>query len=236
MATDRNTNVSNINITCEEGAYIAAFTNQTRTVSQKYISMEQAYYSYQFANRTYWDQYDPQLISECLYSIAIVFSFARISYILPVNEHFGPLQISLGRTVVDIYKWAVLFAMIFASFMFGLHALYSYFEDNLTYRKNFTTIEQTFITLFWSLFGLSDYRGVELAQYPLSRIIGYLLYGAYSLITVVIMLNMLIAMINNSYNRIENDSDVEWKFARSKLMLSYFGTGSGTENPTFNLI
>ena len=73
----------------------------------------------------------------------------------------------------------------------------------------------------------SDYRGVELAQYPLSRIIGYLLYGAYSLITVVIMLNMLIAMINNSYNRIENDSDVEWKFARSKLMLSYFGPGSG---------
>ena len=38
---------------------------------------------------------------------------------------------------------------------------------------------------------------------------------------------MLIAMINNSYNRIENDSDVEWKFARSKLMLSYFGPGSG---------
>ena len=85
-------------------------------------SIQQAYYSYQFANRIYWDQYDPQLISECLYSIAIVFSFARISYILPVNEHFGPLQISLGRTVVDIYKWAVLFAMIFASFMFGLHA------------------------------------------------------------------------------------------------------------------
>ena len=74
-----------------------------------HISMERAYYSHQFSNRTYWDQYDPQLISECLYSIAIVFSFARISYILPVNEHFGPLQISLGRTVVDIYKWAVLF-------------------------------------------------------------------------------------------------------------------------------
>ena len=64
--------------------------------------------------------------------------------------------------------------------------------NDLKTRKNFTTIEQTFITLFWSLFGLSDYRGVELAQYPLSRIIGYLLYGAYSLITVVIMLNMLI--------------------------------------------
>ena len=45
----------------------------------------------------------------------------------------------------------------------------------------------------------------------------------------MIMLNMLIAMINNSYNRIEDAADVEWKFARSKLMLSYFGDGSGKQ-------
>ena len=57
--------------------------------------------------------------------------------------------------------------MIFASFLFGLHSLYSYFGDKLTYRKNFIGIEETFITLFWSLFGLSDYRGVELEQFPL---------------------------------------------------------------------
>ena len=56
------------------------------------------------------------------------------------------------------------------------------------------------------------------------------MYGTYNVITVVIMLNMLIAMINNSYNRIEDAADVEWKFARSKLMLSYFGDGSG--NPS----
>ena len=59
--------------------------------------------------------------------------------------------------------------MIFASFLFGLHSLYSYFGDKLTYRKNFIGIEETFITLFWSLFGLSDYRGVELEQFPLSE-------------------------------------------------------------------
>ena len=130
---------------------------------------------------------------------AIVISFARISYILTANEHFGPLQISLGKeygssgaqeltfrahfkssktllilwtvkkTVDDFYKWIVLFLMIFASFLFGLHSLYSYFGKELTYRDNFTGIEATFITLFWSLFGLSDYRGVELEQFPLSE-------------------------------------------------------------------
>ena len=73
------------------------------------------------------------------------------------------------KTVDDFYKWIVLFLMIFASFLFGLHSLYSYFGKELTYRDNFTGIEATFITLFWSLFGLSDYRGVELEQFPLSE-------------------------------------------------------------------
>lgn len=75
----------------------------------------------------------------------------------------------MKKTVDDFYKWIVLFLMIFASFLFGLHSLYSYFGKELTYRDNFTGIEATFITLFWSLFGLSDYRGVELEQFPLSE-------------------------------------------------------------------
>ena len=60
--------------------------------------------------------------------------------------------------------------------------------------------EETFIVLFWSLFALADFHGVEL-NYPhtLTKIIGYNLYGAYNIITVVIMLIMLVAMLN-SYN------------------------------------
>ena len=54
------------------------------------------------------------------------------------------------------------------------------------------------------MFGLSDFRVVEVS-YPhsLTRVIGYQLYGAYNIITVVIMLNMLIAMINSSYSEVE---------------------------------
>lgn len=52
---------------------------------------------------------------------------------------------------------------------------------------------------------------------------------------VVVLLNMLIAMINSSYQEIEDDSDVEWKFARSKLWLSYFDDGK-TLPPPFSLV
>ena len=77
--------------------------------------------------RARWSPSDPQLISEGLYSIAVVLSFLRIAYILPANESFGPLQISLGRTGKDIFKFMVLFIMVFLAFMIGMFILYSYY-------------------------------------------------------------------------------------------------------------
>lgn len=77
--------------------------------------------------RDKWLPSDPQIISEGLYAIAVVLSFSRIAYILPANESFGPLQISLGRTVKDIFKFMVLFIMVFLAFMIGMFILYSYY-------------------------------------------------------------------------------------------------------------
>lgn len=80
-----------------------------------------------FLARIKWDPSDPQIISEGLYAIAVVLSFSRIAYILPANESFGPLQISLGRTVKDIFKFMVIFIMVFVAFMIGMFNLYSYY-------------------------------------------------------------------------------------------------------------
>uniref|UniRef100_H2ZES4 Transient receptor ion channel domain-containing protein n=1 Tax=Ciona savignyi TaxID=51511 RepID=H2ZES4_CIOSA len=190
-----------------------------------------------FLNRSHWIGSDPQLIAEALYSLGIVLSFTRICYILEVSEKFGPLQISLLSTVGDIIKWCGIFFMIFGAFLLGLFNLYSYYgKPEAKTTKAFTTIEETFITLFWSLFGLADYRGVEVKyDHQWTRIVGYQLYGAYNIITVVIMLNMLIAMINRSYSDVQVDSDLEWKFARAKLMMSYFDNGNVLPVP-YNLV
>ena len=41
------------------------------------------------------------------------------------NEALGPLHISLGRTINELYKWFFLFLMIFLAFLLGLFKLYS---------------------------------------------------------------------------------------------------------------
>ncbi|XP_031797175.1 short transient receptor potential channel 3 isoform X4 [Sarcophilus harrisii] len=185
--------------------------------------------------RDKWLPSDPQIISEGLYAIAVVLSFSRIAYILPANESFGPLQISLGRTVKDIFKFMVLFIMVFLAFMIGMFILYSYYLGAKV-NPAFTTVEESFKTLFWSIFGLSEVTSVVLKyDHKFIENIGYVLYGIYNVTMVVVLLNMLIAMINSSYQEIEDDSDVEWKFARSKLWLSYFDDGK-TLPPPFSLV
>uniref|UniRef100_A0A671XZ77 Transient receptor potential cation channel, subfamily C, member 6b n=1 Tax=Sparus aurata TaxID=8175 RepID=A0A671XZ77_SPAAU len=185
--------------------------------------------------RVNWMPSDPQLISEGLYAIAVVLSFSRIAYILPANESFGPLQISLGRTVKDIFKFMVIFITVFVAFMVGMFNLYSYYLG-AKYNDAFTTLEESFKTLFWAIFGLSEVKSVVInIDHKFIENIGYVLYGVYNIIMVIVLLNMLIAMFNSSFQEIEDDSDVEWKFARAKLWLSYFEYG-GTLPVPFNLV
>ncbi|TRY91328.1 hypothetical protein DNTS_030137, partial [Danionella cerebrum] len=157
-----------------------------------------------------------------LYAIAVVLSFSRIAYILPANESFGPLQISLGRTVKDIFKFMVLFIMVFLAFMIGMFILYSYYLGAKV-NPAFTTVEESFKTLFWSIFGLSEVSSVVLKyDHKFIENIGYVLYGIYNVTMVVVLLNMLIAMINSSYQEIE-------------LWLSYFDNGK-TLPPPFSIV
>ncbi|XP_049643320.1 short transient receptor potential channel 7 [Suncus etruscus] len=109
---------------------------QDATLHNVSLPPEVAYFTYA---RDKWWPSDPQIISEGLYAIAVVLSFSRIAYILPANESFGPLQISLGRTVKDIFKFMVIFIMVFVAFMIGMFNLYSYYRG-AKYNPAFTTM------------------------------------------------------------------------------------------------
>uniref|UniRef100_A0A4W3HDJ9 Transient receptor potential cation channel, subfamily C, member 7a n=1 Tax=Callorhinchus milii TaxID=7868 RepID=A0A4W3HDJ9_CALMI len=215
----------------EAQRYVDTYVNAT-DLSKALLPPHIAYFTYA---RNKWFPSDPQIISEGLYAIAVVLSFSRIAYILPANESFGPLQISLGRTVKDIFKFMVIFIMVFVAFMIGMFNLYSYYLG-AKFNPAFTTVEESFKTLFWSIFGLSEVISVVLKyDHKFIENIGYILYGVYNVTMVVVLLNMLIAMINSSYQEIEEDADVEWKFARAKLWLSYFDEGRTLPAP-FNLV
>jgi transient receptor potential cation channel subfamily C protein 4 len=55
-------------------------------------------------NREKWDPWDPTLISESLFAIANIFSTLKLIYIFTIHPNLGPLQISIGKMVFDIFK------------------------------------------------------------------------------------------------------------------------------------
>ncbi|XP_065158698.1 LOW QUALITY PROTEIN: transient receptor potential-gamma protein-like [Atheta coriaria] len=109
------------------------------------------------------------------------------------------------------------------------------FITNSLYVGDFPLFE-TSQTLFWAVFGLIDLESFDLNGIKIfTRFWGMLMFGTYSVINIVVLLNLLIAMMNHSYQLISERADVEWKFARSKLWISYFEEG-GTAPPPFNII
>lgn len=58
-------------------------------------------------------------------------------------------------------------------------------------------------TLFWAAFGLVDLDSFELEGIKIfTRFWGMLMFGTYAVINVIVLLNLLIAMMNHSYQLI----------------------------------
>ncbi|CAO1395343.1 unnamed protein product [Diamesa serratosioi] len=206
--------------------------------------------------REEWGPYDPMLLSEGAFAAGMVFSFLKLVHIFSINPHLGPLQVSLGRMIIDIIKFFFIYTLVLFAFGCGLNQLMWYYADlekNKCYHlpsglpdfdnnekacaiwRRFSNLFETSQSLFWASFGLVDLMAFELTGIKsFTRFWALLMFGSYSVINIIVLLNMLIAMMSNSYQIIYERSDTEWKFARSHLWISYFDDGA-TLPPPFNL-
>lgn len=73
--------------------------------------------------REAWDAFDPVLLSEGLFAAANIFSSLKLVYIFSVNPHLGPLQVSLGRMVIDILKFFSVYTLVLFAFACGMNQL-----------------------------------------------------------------------------------------------------------------
>ncbi|CAH1959081.1 unnamed protein product [Acanthoscelides obtectus] len=207
--------------------------------------------------REEWDSFEPMLLSEGAFAAGMIFSFLKLVHIFSVNPHLGPLQISLGRMIIDIVKFFFIYTLVLFAFGCGLNQLLWYYaelEKNKCYHlpsglpdfdnndkacgiwRRYANLFETSQSLFWASFGLVDLMCFELTGIKgFTRFWALLMFGSYSVINIIVLLNMLIAMMSNSYQIISERSDTEWKFARSRLWVNYFDEGD-TLPPPFNIV
>lgn len=80
--------------------------------------------------REKWVMWHPTLVAEAVFAIANIFSSLRLISLFTANSHLGPLQISLGRMLLDILKFLFIYCLVLLAFANGLNQLYFYYETS----------------------------------------------------------------------------------------------------------
>ncbi|XP_036142396.1 short transient receptor potential channel 4 [Monomorium pharaonis] len=191
--------------------------------------------------RKYWHKYDPTLIAEGIFCVAAIMAFFKLLFICQLDYHLGPLQLSLVKMIRDVSHFVTIFGIIVMAFTVGLCHLYQYYNGMVqtdddsklkTGQENsFVDFKSTLKTLFWAIFCMSPVESADVIienlpgeresetiinHHSFTEFIGYLAFGSFQFISVVIVLNMLIACMANTFTKVTDNVNVEWIFGRTE--------------------
>ena len=88
-------------------------------------------------------------------------------------------------------------------------------------KTNHVTFNETFKTLFWNIVD----TGRKSESIPNEGILGeftYMMYFAYNILIVIVLLNLLIAIMNSTVQRLEDRRQLYWKYTRTGIWIEHF--------------
>ncbi|XP_078594393.1 short transient receptor potential channel 5-like [Branchiostoma floridae x Branchiostoma japonicum] len=201
-----------------------------------------------WARRANENTFQPIVVADALFSIFTIVVFIRAISLFTSYRFLGMLLISIGRMFMDIAKFIVFSGLILFAFACGLNQLYwfygtmhqylcsKYSQSNLqTACSNlfgFDTLSNSLQALFWTGFGVLDLTTLDLKpgtspvdlfqiqEWPvITETVGKVIYTMYQVIGVLVIVNLIIAIMSDSYTRTEEDKRTDWAFTMIKQQL-----------------
>lgn len=157
-------------------------------------------------------------------AFGMVMCVVQLLQFLSIHHLFGPWSVIIGHLVVDVLRFLVIMLLFVFGFALQLAAVFKPLEekdDGYTLKSVDTGIVSIIELLFFALFGLTSQKDVTYSsgQFPGATIgIAKAVFGVYNVLCMIVLINLLIAMMSDTYQRIQERSDVEWKFGRAKLI------------------
>ncbi|CAK8677543.1 unnamed protein product [Clavelina lepadiformis] len=200
--------------------------------------------------RLNWKKDDERRISSALLGWAFVFLSLRLLRYVKVIPVLGVLQVSLGRMIVNVLQFIVIFIIVLLPFGLGMNEVFWYYktpevkealctdsaDNDFCTETYFGSLPVTLKGLFWALFGYVDPYQLALDDSPPFTLwMANLLLGVYCVVAIIIMLNMLIAMMSKSFEDTSENAEIEWKFSKTVTWLRFIRGEVGVL-PPFNMI
>lgn len=143
--------------------------------------------------------------------IPVTFSVTRVTCefwhsIYKFNVQFSRKSKPLNSSVA-VHCFSLWYRIFLYSAVQNLPCIFCIYLIILSVVLSAYSLFETTQTLFWAVFGLIDLDNFELAGIKsFTRFWGMLMFGTYSVINIVVLLNLLIAMMNHSYQLISVSS------------------------------
>jgi len=160
---------------------------------------------------------------------------------LSMHEIFGPWIVIIYALILDVLKFLIVLFLVIGAFTLHMVVIYkpAYdkhqvdFPEGLVSQLNVVgTINTIFRDLFFACFGLSSIPNHELTALERNLnpaetgIIAISVFALYQIVAILILVNLLIAMMGNTYTIIDERSETEWKFGRARIIWNMTKTTS----------
>lgn len=171
--------------------------------------------------------------NQCL-GVALTLCVLQLLQFLSIHRLFGPWGVIIGHLVVDVLRFLLILTIFFTSFALQLTAVFKPLEvdGENSYAATRTTPDFVLIVelLFFSVFGLTNQKDFSIGDASKNtRNMSKAVFGLYNVLCIIVLINLLIAMMSDTYQRLQEQSDVEWKFGRARLIRNM---ERETSNPT----
>eukprot|EP00092_Neocalanus_flemingeri_P016679 GFUD01018042.1.p1 GENE.GFUD01018042.1~~GFUD01018042.1.p1 ORF type:complete len:544 (-),score=113.53 GFUD01018042.1:43-1674(-) len=187
-------------------------------------------------------------IGMTLISVGVCMSYFGTVRWLLLHKKIGPVIICIIRVIKDVVYVFIIFLITYISFSVGLWSMFKPFQ-NCQEKKFQYCINETKITknrgfrgvmslMFWKVFD-GDFSSMEVFEQEqeqenstqetigkefsleFSHVMGLTFFALYQGLTVILMINILIAMMNSTYSEVWGNSDREWKYSKSYYQIQF---------------
>uniref|UniRef100_A0AAY4D3A9 Ion transport domain-containing protein n=1 Tax=Denticeps clupeoides TaxID=299321 RepID=A0AAY4D3A9_9TELE len=172
-----------------------------------------------------------------LLAVAMTLGFVQLLEFLTFHHLFGPWAVIIRDLMRDLGRFAVILVLFHTAFTMSISAVCQpvhQAESVVTFIENASEASEdteqprtqelspldVSVLLFFALFGLTEPESMPTLERspPAAAVVAHLAFGIYLVVTVIVLINLLIAMMSDTYQRIQAQSDTEWKFGRAVLI------------------
>ncbi|XP_076469164.1 uncharacterized protein LOC143299692 [Babylonia areolata] len=156
-------------------------------------------------------------VEDVLLIIAAPGSWFFLLFFARVARLTGPFVTMIYKMVVgDLFRFAIIYCIFLVGFTQGFFFLFRDVDSDNADVAKFSNLPETILNLFQMTLGEFKYAAFDYSRYStLTKFV----FAIFMILMPILLLNMLIAMMGNTYNQVIAKSEKEWRKQWAKIVV-----------------